>query len=98
MAGCARILQALGVYVVGAIDPAERVLVERHVALCLGCRAELAGLAGIPALLGRVTLDELERQPAPVPPGGPPFLWCSRASGRGTERPSRCRRTLPARR
>ncbi len=62
------------VYVVGAVDPAERVLVEQHVSHCLECQAELAGLAGIPALLGRLTLDEIERQPALAPPGGPPSL------------------------
>ena len=59
--GCAEIRQALGVYVVGAIDPAERSVVNRHLAWCSACRDELAGLAGLPALLGRVTLEEAER-------------------------------------
>ena len=63
MAGCAGIRMALGVYVVGAIEPADRVLVEQHVALCGECRAELAALAGIPALLNRVTLEQAEGQP-----------------------------------
>lgn len=61
--GCDEIRQALGVYVVGAIDPAERHSVDRHLAGCASCRDELAGLAGLPALLGRVTLEEAERGP-----------------------------------
>ncbi len=61
--GCDEIRQALGVYVVGAIDPAERYSVDRHLAGCSKCRDELAGLAGLPALLGRVTLEEAERGP-----------------------------------
>jgi len=66
MAGCADIRTALGVYVVGAIDPAERVLVEQHVALCRECRAELAALSGIPALLSRVTLEQAQGQPSGI--------------------------------
>ncbi len=71
--GCGEIRQALGVYVVGAIDPAERSVVDRHLASCSACRDELAGLAGLPALLGRVTLEEAERAPGgatgqPAPP------------------------------
>lgn len=61
--GCGEIRQALGVYVVGAIDPAERSVVDRHLVTCSACRDELAGLAGLPALLGRVTLEEAERVP-----------------------------------
>ncbi len=39
---------SLGVYVLGAIDPAERALVDAHLATCRDCRDELAGLAGLP--------------------------------------------------
>jgi Putative zinc-finger len=49
---------ALGVYVLGAIDPAERAQVDAHLATCQECRDELAGLAGLPALLARVTKEE----------------------------------------
>ena len=52
---------ALGVYVLGAIDPAERALVDAHLATCRDCRDELAGLAGLPALLARVNPDEVSR-------------------------------------
>jgi anti-sigma factor RsiW len=55
---CLHVRQALGVYVVGAIDPAERSMVDMHLAGCPDCREELAGLAGLPALLGRIPLDE----------------------------------------
>jgi len=52
---------ALGVYVLGAIDPAERALVDAHLLTCRDCRDELAGLAGLPALLARVNPDEISR-------------------------------------
>ena len=52
---------SLGVYVLGAIDPAERALVDAHLATCRDCRDELAGLAGLPALLARVNPDEISR-------------------------------------
>ena len=52
---------SLGVYVLGAIEPAERALVDAHLATCRDCRDELAGLAGLPALLARVNPDEISR-------------------------------------
>jgi anti-sigma factor RsiW len=58
---CNEIRQALGVYVLGAIDPAERSIVDAHLPQCLDCREELAGLAGLPALLGRVPYADAER-------------------------------------
>lgn len=56
---CAQLRQAIGVYVLGAIDPAERAELDAHLAECSACRDELAGLAGLPALLGRVSEDQL---------------------------------------
>jgi hypothetical protein len=61
MAGCREIRQALGVYVLGAIDPAERAQVDDHLTICPECREELASLAGLPALLRRIPPDEAER-------------------------------------
>jgi anti-sigma factor RsiW len=58
---CGDIRRALGVYVVGAIDPAERATVDAHLSHCSDCREELAGLAGLPALLGRVPKEDAER-------------------------------------
>ncbi len=58
---CAEVRQSLGVYVLGAIDPLERSLVDAHLPTCRECRDELAGLAGLPALLARVNPDEISR-------------------------------------
>jgi hypothetical protein len=55
---CPEVRLSLGVYVLGAIDPAERALVDSHLATCRDCRDELAGLAGLPALLARVSTEE----------------------------------------
>ena len=65
MAGCREIRQALGVYVLGAIDPAERAMVDEHLSSCQECREELASLAGLPALLRKVPIVEAERLAAP---------------------------------
>jgi len=58
---CREIRQLLGVYVVGAIDPAERSAVDEHLGECPSCRDELAGLAALPAMLSRVPVAEVER-------------------------------------
>jgi hypothetical protein len=58
---CTDARPSLGVYVLGAIDPAERALVDAHLVTCRECRDELAGLAGLPALLARVNPDEISR-------------------------------------
>jgi anti-sigma factor RsiW len=52
---------ALGVYVLGAIEPDDRGPVERHLARCAACREELARLADLPAWLSKVPADEAER-------------------------------------
>jgi anti-sigma factor RsiW len=58
---CRDIRLLLGVYVVGAIDPAERTLVDEHLGECPSCRDELAGLAGLPAMLSRVPEADVAR-------------------------------------
>jgi Putative zinc-finger len=58
---CAEARPSLGVYVLGAIDPGERGLVDAHLVTCRDCRDELAGVAGLPALLARVNPDEISR-------------------------------------
>jgi hypothetical protein len=69
--GCAEIRSALGVYVVGAIDPADRAVVEAHLAWCVDCREELAGLAGLPGRLGSVPAADVARLAVEEPvPGG----------------------------
>ena len=76
-ADCRDIRHALGVYVLGAIDPAERSVVDAHLSTCPECREELAGLAGLPALLRRIPVgeaqqladDDVDELPGAGPPG-----------------------------
>lgn len=63
---CSRLRISLGVYVLGAIEPAERATVDEHLATCARCRDELASLAGLPALLGRVTEEQIARLSPPA--------------------------------
>lgn len=59
--------EALGSYVVGALDPADRRTLERHLAECRDCTDEVAGLSALPGLLGRVSEQEA-RADLLVPP------------------------------
>jgi anti-sigma factor RsiW len=52
---CAGIPPQLGAHVTGAIAPADRAALVRHLASCERCRGELAGLAALPALLRRLS-------------------------------------------
>jgi len=71
---CARARQELGVYVLGSIAPAQRAQADRHLAACPRCRAELAGLAGLPALLRKVPADEAHQLLlGNTGPSGPPL-------------------------
>jgi hypothetical protein len=56
---CAQIRPELGVYVLGAIAPADRAAVSRHLASWTRCREEAAGLAGLPALLRKVPVADV---------------------------------------
>jgi len=58
---CRDVRHLLGVYVVGAIEPHERSVVDGHLASCQSCRDELAGMAGLPAMLGKVPAADVER-------------------------------------
>lgn len=70
---CAEARPALGVYVLGAVDPAEFDMVDTHLATCPECRGEIAGLADVPALLARLSPEEAYRigvgDPADTVPG-----------------------------
>ncbi|WP_033437607.1 zf-HC2 domain-containing protein [Saccharothrix sp. NRRL B-16314] len=64
---------ALGAYLLGSLDPAERSSFERHVRGCSTCRREMVRLAPLPGLLSQVQLSDLE-----LPfedPGLEPDLW-----------------------
>jgi hypothetical protein len=52
---CRQVRAALGVYLLGAIGPAERIALDRHLAGCTDCREELAGLASLVGRLGTVS-------------------------------------------
>jgi predicted lipoprotein with Yx(FWY)xxD motif len=62
---CAGVRSQLGVYLTGAIAPADRAVLVRHLAACEDCRAELAGLAALPALLRRPSSRAAAEQTAP---------------------------------
>jgi hypothetical protein len=79
---CAETRLSLGVYVLGAIDPAERAQVDAHLAGCRDCRDELAGLAGLPALLSRVGAEEAF---ALAEGDGPPAGVATVAGGRSAD-------------
>ena len=51
--------EALGAYVLGALDPSERRRVEGHLSECDHCAAELTRLSPLPGLLSRVTATEV---------------------------------------
>jgi hypothetical protein len=71
---CAQVRWDLGVYVLGAIEPAQRARADRHLAACPQCRGELAGLAGLPALLRKVPAGEaLQLSVGNAGPAGPPL-------------------------
>ncbi len=62
-----------GVYVLGALSPAQRQTYERHLSTCAECRAEVGDLAILPGLMGRideaaVTGDEEIHAPETVLP------------------------------
>lgn len=96
--------ELLGVYVVGAIDPAERAMIEAHLSQCAACREELAGLALLPTLMHRVPPEEAEQiarsNPAEAGPVSPsPELLSSllrRVSAKRTARRVRSAFTVAA--
>jgi hypothetical protein len=95
---CGQIRPELGVYVLGAIAPADRARVSSHLASCPGCREELAGLSGLPALLRRVppaTVVQLSGE-RPPDPSGPPEPLAEGLIGRVAAVRRRRRRTLAA--
>lgn len=53
-----------GVYILGALSPAERRAYEGHLSRCHPCRDDLASVAGLPGLLARLIpcrIDDTER-------------------------------------
>jgi hypothetical protein len=81
--GCGEIRRALGVYLLGAVGPAERAAVDGHLAGCAGCREELAGLAALPGRLASVPVPDVTRMTTLDTPAG----WDGSCQPGGTLRP-----------
>lgn len=81
---CAQVRPEFGVYLLGAIEPARRGVVEGHLAECPRCQEEIAVLAGLPGLLRRVPPGEAKRllagRPGGVMPGLPVSLLLRRVA------------------
>jgi anti-sigma-K factor RskA len=80
-----------GAYVLGALAPADRSAYERHLATCSGCRENVAQLAGLPGLLGR--LDTESAVGLNEEPKAPPLLLETMLNRARTERQRTGRRT-----
>jgi anti-sigma factor RsiW len=63
---CPQSADGLGAYVLGALEPDERLSVDEHLQGCPACAAELAGFSALPALLDRVRPEDL--RPVEVAP------------------------------
>jgi hypothetical protein len=65
-------MMSLGVYVLGAADPAERRRLEAHLPGCQECLAELRRLAPLPGLLAGIPQAVRATPPAPGRQAAPP--------------------------
>jgi predicted anti-sigma-YlaC factor YlaD len=57
---CQDATMSLGVYLLGALEPAEQAEVDAHLAHCSDCQQQLAELAALPSMLERLELADLE--------------------------------------
>lgn len=57
----------VGVYVLGALDPAERDAFEEHLRDCPACSHEVSSVAGLPGLLSRTEAPDHGPDPAQPP-------------------------------
>jgi anti-sigma factor RsiW len=67
MNGGAHVREELGAYVLGGLEPAERRVVDAHVAECGRCRDELARFSVMPGVLDRLSAEEVLEDPSSVP-------------------------------
>ena len=86
---CRDTAPALGAYVLGALDPAERERVDEHLGTCPDCAAELADFAGLPQVLDRVRLEDLDFDPVTPSPGLFERLTAAAAADAAPPRPRR---------
>ena len=82
---------ALGSYLVGALSPAERSVLETHLRECIACRDELNELSVLPGFLGRLTPEQVQGG-FPPPPESLLTGLLARALGVETARRRRLRR------
>ena len=62
----------LGVYLLGALDPAERSTFESHLSYCDICRVELVRLSPLPGLLNQITPEDFADDLPPTGAEGSP--------------------------
>ncbi|HEY9523207.1 MAG TPA: zf-HC2 domain-containing protein [Thermopolyspora sp.] len=62
---CDNVRMALGAYVLGSLDPREAADVYDHLAWCPFCRVEADEFLGLPALLGRVSEEDIHQASRP---------------------------------
>jgi hypothetical protein len=65
---CEETTLSLGAYLLGALEPEERRQVREHLSACAACAAEYADLKDLPAVLDRVTLEDLHAPPVSPSP------------------------------
>ncbi len=78
--------EALGAYMLGSLDAAERARVDVHLAGCASCRDELASYAVLPGLMSRLSTQEVLADrlapPRSLLPGALALVEAERAAGR----------------
>jgi anti-sigma factor RsiW len=62
---CDDVRMALGAYVLGSLDSREAAAVYEHLAWCPFCRVEADEFLGLPALLGRVSEEDIHQAGRP---------------------------------
>jgi hypothetical protein len=67
----------LGVYLLGALDPAERSAFESHLSYCEMCRGELVRLAPLPGLLNQIGPEDFADS---MPPTGAEGMTVTRTA------------------
>lgn len=82
---------SLGSYLLGALSPADRQTVDRHLTGCTRCRDELASYAGLPGLLSRLDVNEAAAGTLLPPPSLLPSVLAAVERERHTGRRSLAR-------
>jgi anti-sigma factor RsiW len=70
-------MMTLGVYLLGALEPAERSAFESHLSYCEICRGELVRLSPLPGLLNQITPEDFADS---LPPTGAESVVATQAN------------------